>query len=88
LLILFPSTPNLPPSESQTANLGEPKTQESRAQHPAFLQNRLLQSAANAAIFKAFAILHGGLANFLRSPFETPIAACALSFNSRDLNQR
>jgi len=31
------------------------------AQHPAFLQNRLLQSAANAAIFKAFAILHGRL---------------------------
>ena len=45
-----PSTSNPASSESRTGPLGNSKTQESRPQYPAFLQNRLLQIAANAAL--------------------------------------
>src|SRR5258705_10956247 len=53
----------IPPSkESCAPPAGNPKTQEIRHPHPAFLQNRLLAQVKSQRSINRFRILHGRLA--------------------------
>jgi hypothetical protein len=50
-----------PSKESRTAQIGNPKTQENRNQHTAFLQNRILAQIKSQQSINDFRILHGRL---------------------------
>src|SRR5262249_58201985 len=48
-----------PSKESRTAQIGNPKSQETPHAHPAFLQNRLLAQVKSSRSINRFRILHG-----------------------------
>src|SRR6516165_2802140 len=50
-----------PSRESRTTQIGNPKSQENRHAHPAFLQNRLLAQVKSSRSINRFLILHGRL---------------------------
>jgi hypothetical protein len=61
-LLITPSVPTKRcPKESQTAQNENPKTQQSRGQPTAFLQNRILASEQIARKVSRFGIVHGRL---------------------------
>src|SRR5262249_54448080 len=60
-LIVLPRQPILPPKESRTTQIGNPKPQENPHAYPAFLQNRLLAQVKSSRSINRFRILHGRL---------------------------
>jgi len=56
---IIPEEINL--KESRTAQIGNPKTQENRDEHGAFLQNRILAQIKSQRSINGFQILHGRL---------------------------
>src|SRR5262245_43347133 len=60
-LIGLPQQRISPSKESRTTQIGNPKPQENRHAHPAFLQNRLLAQVKSSRSINRFRILHGRL---------------------------
>src|SRR5262249_48654702 len=58
-LIGLPRQRISPSKESRTTQIGNPKPQENRHAHPAFLQNRLLAQVKSSRSINRFLILHG-----------------------------
>jgi hypothetical protein len=58
-LIGLPRQRISPSKESRTAQIRNPKSQENRHAHPAFLQNRLLTQVNSSRSINRFLILHG-----------------------------
>ena len=59
----FPRQRISPSKQTRTAKIRNPKTQEFRHPHPAFLQNRLLAQVKSPRSINRFRILHGRLIN-------------------------
>ena len=60
-LIVPPNSESRRHKESRTAQIGNPKTQENRHQHRAFLQDRILVQIKSHRSINDFQILHGRL---------------------------
>jgi hypothetical protein len=65
LLIAFPNADDPPSGNHESLRKQNPKTQESAAQHPAFLQNRILYRDNFCLSLRPICILHGRLSNIV-----------------------
>src|SRR5258708_6397856 len=83
-LMVSPQQRISPSKESRTAQIGNPKTQENRNEHMAFLQNRILAQIKSQRSINDFQILHGRLSTSSRTTGVLSWHASIEHHNSRD----